>query len=39
MFAGVAIQVSLKGMFVVAGATVLLVTLLAAMHRTVREID
>jgi MFS family permease len=37
--AGVAIQVSLKGMFVVAGATVLLVTLLAAMHRTVREID
>jgi MFS family permease len=37
--AGVAIRVSLEGMFVVAGATVLLVTLLAAGHRTVREID
>ncbi|MGB9029610.1 MAG: MFS transporter [Acidobacteriaceae bacterium] len=37
--AGVAITVSLEGMFAVAGATVLLVTLLAAMHRTVREID
>ncbi|MGC1159486.1 MAG: MFS transporter [Acidobacteriaceae bacterium] len=37
--AGVAIRVSLEGMFLVAGATVLVVTLLAAMHRVVREID
>lgn len=37
--AGMAIRVSLEGMFVVAGGTVLLVTMLAAMHRTVREID
>jgi hypothetical protein len=37
--AGVAIRASLEGMFVVAGGTVLVVTLLAAAHRTVREID
>lgn len=37
--AGVAIQASLAGMFLVAGAMVLVVTGLAAMHRPVREID
>ncbi len=37
--AGVAIEASLAGMFVVAGGMVLLVTLLAATHRPVREID
>jgi MFS family permease len=37
--AGVAIRASLKWMFVVAGGAVLLVTLLAAMHEPVREID
>jgi MFS family permease len=37
--AGVAIRASLEWMFVVAGGAVLLVTLLAAMHKPVREID
>jgi hypothetical protein len=37
--AGFAIKASLAGMFVVAGSMVLLVTLLAAAHRPVREID
>ena len=36
---GVALRASLKGTFLVAGATALVVTLLAASHRTVREID
>jgi hypothetical protein len=37
--AGFAIRVSLAGMFLVAGAMVLVVTVLAAGHRPVREID
>jgi Transmembrane secretion effector len=37
--AGIAITWSLPGMFLIGGAMVLLVTLLAAMHRPVREID
>jgi MFS family permease len=37
--AGVAIKASLAGMFMVSGAIVLLVTLLAAAHRPVRQID
>jgi MFS family permease len=37
--AGLALKWSLPGMFAVAGALVLLVTTLAAMHRPVREID
>lgn len=37
--AGLAIKWSLPGMFLVAGGMVLLVTLLAAAHRPVREID
>lgn len=37
--AGVAIRASLEWMFMVAGGAVLLVTVLAAMHKPVREID
>jgi len=37
--AGLAIRRSLPGMFLIAGSMVLLVTLLAAMHRPVREIE
>jgi MFS family permease len=37
--AGFAIKASLAGMFIVSGSMVLLVTLLAAAHRPVREID
>jgi MFS family permease len=37
--AGVAVKWSLPGTFIIAGAMVLLVTLLAAAHRPVREID
>jgi hypothetical protein len=37
--AGVAVKWSLPGTFFVAAVMVLLVTLLAAAHRTVREID
>lgn len=37
--AGIAIQWSLPGMFLIGGSMVLLVTLLAATHRPVREID
>ena len=37
--AGVAVKWSLPGTFFAAGVMVLLVTLLAAAHRTVREID
>ncbi len=37
--AGIAIKASLAGMFLVAGAMVLMVTGLAALHRPVREID
>jgi MFS family permease len=37
--AGFAIKASLAGMFIVAGSMVLVVTLLAAAHRPVREID
>jgi hypothetical protein len=37
--AGVAVKWSLPGTFIIAGAMVLLVTLLAAVHRPVREID
>ena len=37
--AGLAIKISLAGMFLVAGAMVLVVTGLAALHRPVREID
>ena len=37
--AGLAIRWSLPGMFLIAGSMVLLVTLLAAMHRPVREIE
>jgi len=37
--AGLAIKASLRGMFVFAGALVLVVTLFAAAHRPVREID
>jgi hypothetical protein len=37
--AGIAIKWSLPGMFLTGGSMVLLVTLLAAMHRPVREID
>ena len=37
--AGVAVKWSLQGTFIIAGVMVLLVTLLAAAHRPVREID
>lgn len=37
--AGVALRASITGTFLAAGATVLLVTLLAGSHRAVREID
>jgi Transmembrane secretion effector len=37
--AGIAIKWSLPGMFLIGGSMVLLVTLLAATHRPVREID
>jgi MFS family permease len=37
--AGAAIQWSVRGMFAVAGAAVLVVTIAAAMHRPVREIE
>jgi MFS family permease len=37
--AGLAIKWSLPGMFLIGGSMVLIVTLLAAMHRPVREID
>jgi hypothetical protein len=37
--AGIAIKWSLPGMFFIAGSMVLMVTLLVAMHRPVREID
>ena len=37
--AGFALKWSLRGTFIIAGSMVLLVTLLAAAHRTVREID
>jgi hypothetical protein len=37
--AGIVIKWSLTGMFLIGGSMVLLVTLLAAMHRPVREID
>jgi hypothetical protein len=37
--AGIAIQWSLSGMFLVAGCMVLLVTMLATTRRPVREID
>jgi MFS family permease len=37
--AGIVIKWSLPGMFLIGGSMVLLVTLLAAMHRPVREID
>jgi hypothetical protein len=37
--AGFVVKWSLPGMFLVAGGMVLLVTVLAAMLRTVREID
>jgi len=37
--AGAAIQWSVRGMFAVAGAAVLVVTVAAAMHRPVREIE
>jgi MFS family permease len=37
--AGIVIQWSLPGMFLLGGSMVLLVTLLAALHRPVREID
>jgi hypothetical protein len=37
--AGIAVQWSLPGMFIVAGCMVLLVTMLATTRRTVREID
>ena len=37
--AGIAITWSLPGMFLLGGGMVLLVSLLAAMHRPVREID
>lgn len=37
--AGVAIQWNMRGMFVAAGASVVVVTLLAALQRPVREID
>jgi len=37
--AGVSVQWSLRGMFAVAGALVLMVTFFAAWHRPVREID
>jgi amino acid transporter len=37
--AGAAIQWSVRGMFLVAGVAVLVVTVAAAMHRPVREIE
>src|SRR4029077_4527479 len=37
--AGIAVQWSLPGMFIVAGCMVLLVTMLATTRRAVREID
>lgn len=37
--AGIAIKLSLAGMFMVAGAMVLLVTAVAAGQKAVREID
>jgi hypothetical protein len=37
--AGVAVKWSLSGTFIIAGVMVLLVTLFAAAHRPVREID
>jgi hypothetical protein len=37
--AGVVIKWSLPGMFLIGGSMVLLMTLLTAMHRPVREID
>jgi hypothetical protein len=37
--AGIAIKWSLPGMFLIGGSMVILVTLVAAMYRPVREID